>query len=324
MPKLQDEVWAVLRRQGVVARREHPDLTGAIDWLVRGGQLGGVLPGVYAAAEQTDDFRVRVAALARWSADAVIIGAAAARLTFWRSVPVDVIEVATTRRGSYRGFRLTHRAVPQELVVEQHGVRVAVPALAALDLSDTATDAIDQALRSRAATLDGLWDAFQLTRGRRGNAQRLTHLIDSRDEPWSAAERLCHRLLRDAGIRGWESNLPVRSGGHLYFLDVAFPGPGVVVEIDGRLHEDDPEVFENDRWRQNALVLDGWVVVRFTYAMLLNHPEAVLETIRSALAVGQTTRPLTYRTSICREAAPHARIGRRGASTRRISGSAGQ
>ena len=320
MPKLQDEVWAVLRREGVVARRDHPDLAGAIDWLVRGGQLRGVLPGVYAATEQADDFRVRVAALTRWSPDAVVTGTAAARLTFWPSLPVPVIEVATTRRGSHRGFRLSHRAVPDELVMERHGLRVAVPALAALDLSDTASDAIDQVLRSRAATLDGLWQAFELTRGRRGNASRLWHLIDSRDEPWSAAERLCHRLLRDAGIKGWEANLPVRSGGDLYFLDVAFTGAGVVVEIDGRLHEDDPKVFENDRWRQNALVLDGWVVVRFTYSMLVDHPETVLATIRAAVAIGQTTRPLTFRTSICREASPQARARRSVASTRRISG----
>jgi very-short-patch-repair endonuclease len=169
-----------------------------------------------------------------------------------------------------------------------------------------------------------LWEAFELTRGRRGNRQRLRRLIDSRDEARSAAERLCHRLLRDARLTGWEPNLPVRSGGRLYLLDVAFPGAGLVVEIDGRLHEDDPDVFENDRWRQNALVLDGWVVVRVTWAMLTTHPEAVLETIRAALAAARTTRPLTYRGPICREAAPHARRGRRSASRGRISGDAAQ
>ena len=199
MPKLQDEVWAALRRDGVVARREHPDLTGAIDWLVRGGQLRAVLPGIYAAAEQAADLRVRLAALTHWDPDAVVLGAAAARLTFWPSLSVDVVEVATTRRGSYPGFRLRHRSVPEELVTHRHGLRVAVPALAALDLSDNASDAIDQLLLSRAATLDALWEAFDLTRGRRGNAQRLWYLLDSRDEPWSAAERLCHRLLRDSG-----------------------------------------------------------------------------------------------------------------------------
>ncbi|MGI3782692.1 MAG: endonuclease domain-containing protein [Janthinobacterium lividum] len=320
MHRLQDEVWAVLRRNGVIARRDHPELLGAIDWLVRRDQLCRVLPGVYAPTERAEDFRVRAAAVARWSPDAVLTGASAARLTFWPAAPMDLVEVATARRGSYRGFRLVERVVPGELVVEQHGLRLAAPALAALDLSDTTTDAIDQVLRSRTATLDGLWRAFELTRGRRGNCRRLLHLIDSRDEPWSAAERLCHRLLRDAGITGWESNLPVRSGGRLYFLDVAFPGPGVVVEIDGRLHETDLDVFENDRWRQNDLVLDGWVVLRFTWAMLNHHPETVVEKIRAALAAAQAGRPLTYRGSICREADPHARRGRNAASTRRIPG----
>ena len=316
----QDEVWATLRRHGVVARREHPELQGAIDWLVRGGQLRRVLPSVYAPAELADDFGVRAAAATHWDPDAVLTGAAAARLTYWRSVPVDVVELATSRRGSYRGFRLVERRVPPELVTERDGVRVARPALAALDLSGTTSEAIDRVLRSRTATLDGLWQAFELTRGGRGNTERLKHLIDSRDAPWSAAERLCHRLLRESGLSGWESNLPVLSGGRLFFLDVAFARAGLVVEIDGRLHEDDPDVFENDRWRQNALVLDGWVVVRFTWTMLTEHPDAVLATIRAALAMAQTGRPLVFRDSICRDADPHAWRSRRGASNRRIPG----
>ena len=58
-----------------------------------------------------------------------------------------------------------------------------------------------------------------------------------------------------------------------------------MIEIDGRLHEDDPDVFENDRWRQDALVLEGWTVLRFTWRMLEDHPEVVVarveRTIRS-------------------------------------------
>ena len=324
MSKLQGEVWAVLHRESVIARREHPALQGAIDWLVRSGHLRAVLPGIYAPCERAHDLEVRVAALARWDPDAVLTGAAAARLTFWPNAPLDLVDVATSRRGAHAGFRLSSRRVPDELVLERHGTRVALPALAALDLSDTSPDAIDHVLLARAATLDGLWRAFDLTRGRRGNARRLLHLIDSRDEPWSAAERICHRLLRDAGVTGWESNLPVRSGGRLYFLDVGFPGPGVVVEIDGRLHQTDLDVFENDRWRQNALVLDGWIVVRITWVMLTEHPETVLATIRAALATARDGRPLTFRRSICREAAPRARRVRDDASTRRISGKSPQ
>ncbi len=284
----------LVRRDGVVSRREEPLLRTTIDWLVRAGELAPVLPGIYSAAEQTDDFRVRVLALRRWCPDAVLTDAAAARLTFWSSIRVAEIGAASDRQGVHAGFRLVRRTIPDELLREQDGLRMTVPALTALDLCEQGTDGIDHVLRSRAATLAELWRAFELTRGRRGNRQRLRHLIDSRAEPWSAAERLCHRLLHEAGIGGWTANLPVRAGGRNYFLDVAFPDLGVVVEIDGRLHEDDPDVFENDRWRQNDLVLDGWIVVGFTWAMLDKHPDVVLATIRSALEVARSARPLTY------------------------------
>ena len=298
MSKLQDEVRALVRQEGVVSRRAHPDLQGSVDALVRTGELKAVLPGVYAARDHLDDFRVKVAALSCWSPDAVLTGPAAARLTFWPSLRVDLVGAATRRRGSYPGFQLATRHVPEELVLEQRGLRLTTPALTALDLCDQGTDGIDQVLRSGAASLADLWRAFELTPGRRGNRQRLRDLLDSRDEPWSKAERLCHRLLRGAGISGWHPNLPVWAGGRKYHLDVAFPEVGLVVEIDGRLHEDDPEIFENDRWRQNALVLDGWVVVRFTWAMLTKHPEAVLATITEALEGARLGRPTRYRQSI--------------------------
>ena len=242
-----------------------------------------MLPGVYAAADQVDDFRVRVLALRRWCPDAVLTGAAAARLTFRPSARVDLVEVATARQLEQPGFRMVRRRIPDELVWERKGLRLTAPALTALDLGVEDADAIDDVLRTRAATLTGLRQALDLTAGRRGNRQRLRHLLDSRDEPWSAAERLCHRLLRDAGIVGWKANVPVQAGGRCYYLDVAFAGAMLVVEIDGRLHEDDADVFENDRWRQNALVLEGWTVLRFTWAMLRDRPDHVVQTIRSAL-----------------------------------------
>jgi very-short-patch-repair endonuclease len=292
--RLQDEVRTIVRRDGVVSRRDEPPLRSTIDWLIRTGELAPVLPGIYTAAGQTDDFGVRALALRRWSPDAVLTGAAAARLTFWPKIRVAEIDAATDRQAVHAGFRLTRRTIPDELLWERDGLRLTVPALTALDLCEEGADGIDHALRSRAATLAGLWRAFELTPGRRGNRLRLRHLLDSRAEPWSAAERLCHRLLHGAGIEGWTANLPVRAGSRNYFLDVAFPELGVVVEIDGRLHEDDPDVFENDRWRQNDLVLDGWVVLRFTWTMLDQHPDVVLATIRSALEVGRSGRPLTY------------------------------
>jgi very-short-patch-repair endonuclease len=71
--------------------------------------------------------------------------------------------------------------------------------------------------------------------------------------------------------------------GNLYYIDVAFPHLRLAIEIDGRLHEEAEDLFESDRWRQNALVADGWVVLRFTWRMLREHPEAVVAAILQAL-----------------------------------------
>jgi len=45
------------------------------------------------------------------------------------------------------------------------------------------------------------------------------------------------------------------------------------------------EVFESDRWRQHLLVLNGWFVLRFTWAMIEEHPERVIAMVREAIEI---------------------------------------
>ena len=250
------------------------------------GRLVRVLPGTYLPTELKDDFATRSLAVGWWCRDAVIVGAAAARLTFWPDVPVRQIDVA--RRGPEPigpGYRFHRRAIDPEYIVERHGLRVTTPALTAIDLVDEfGGDAVDVCLRSRAARLSDLWAAYAAHPARPGNAERRRMLLDSRDKPWSAAERLSHRLLRSHHLKGWTANLEIRVQGSKYYIDIAFRGARVAIEIDGRLHEDDPSVFERDRYRQNALVLAGWRVLRFTYRMLVDEPDYVIATILAALA----------------------------------------
>jgi very-short-patch-repair endonuclease len=54
--------------------------------------------------------------------------------------------------------------------------------------------------------------------------------------------------------------------GQLFYIDIAFKRQKLAIEIDGRPHESDEDLFESDRWRQNALVADGWRVLRFTWS----------------------------------------------------------
>ena len=279
------DIHALLAANGVIALREHPDLIGSIRWLVRRGDLQAVLPGVYASREAADTFDTRVRAVMAWDSNAILTAETAARVSFWPSIRVPVVRCALKHhREPRRGFQFSRRQVPAELVVSRTGLRYTSPALTALDLCVAlGGDAIDEALRTRATTLEHLHGALELTKARVGNAERRRLLLDSKDEPWSASERKFHRLLRAAGITAWKANRPFIIGGSLFFIDVAFRRVKLAIEIDGRLYHSKSEAFENDRWRQNVLVLDGWCVLRFTSAMIEERPADVIAMVREAL-----------------------------------------
>jgi very-short-patch-repair endonuclease len=290
--KAQSEVDLLVRRGGgLISRRDHPALANTMAWLVRQGKLVPVLPGIYAPPELARNVDVLMRAVSLRHTDAVVLGAAAARASFWPDAPVRTIDVAAaTRLARRQGFTFSRRHIPAELVVERAGLRYTAPALTAIDLATfECADAIDIALRTRAATLEGMNEAVRLTPNRAGNLQRLELLIDSRNEPWSAAERVAHRILRAAGLTGWKTNFPVFLEGRLYYIDIAFPHLKLAIEIDGRLHEEDEDLFESDRWRQNALVADGWRVLRFTWQMLQEHPEVIVAAIVQALISRKVT-----------------------------------
>jgi very-short-patch-repair endonuclease len=124
---------------------------------------------------------------------------------------------------------------------------------------------------------------MELTTARVGNPTRRQLLLDSRSEPWSEAERSLHRLLRAAGITGWQANRAVLLGDLTFYVDVIFRKRKLAIEIDGRLYHNGAEVFETDRWRQNLLVLDGWCVLRFTWTMINERPEEVIAMVRDAI-----------------------------------------
>ncbi len=287
------DIEELLVRDGAIARRDHPGLQSAVRHLLRRGELVAVLPGVYARRDEATTVRTRVRALMLADPDAVVTGQAAAQLSFWPQLPVDRVTAAIrhARPAGPPGFSFVKRNVPSELIVQPNRVRLTSPALTALDLcDDVGGDAIDHALRSRMTTLAHLNEALELTTWRRGNRRRRQLLLDSRDEPWSAAERRCHRLLRAAGISGWRANLPIEIDEQAYFVDVGFKKLKLALEIDGREYHIGIEVFEIDRWRQNRMVLDGWMVLRFTWRMLEDHPDEVVEMVRNALAQREMSR----------------------------------
>jgi very-short-patch-repair endonuclease len=71
--------------------------------------------------------------------------------------------------------------------------------------------------------------------------------------------------------------------------DFAWPESRVVVETDGWAAHGTPYAFRADRARTNALQLQGWTVLRFTWQDLTDRPAQVAATVRRALAARRTT-----------------------------------
>ncbi|HEY5981496.1 MAG TPA: DUF559 domain-containing protein [Microlunatus sp.] len=261
----------------VLARRADLVAVGVIDYALRRREIEAVLPGVYARAHHKAHPEVRIAALRRYEPNAVLLGEAAARLAFWPALDVETVVAAVTRKlAPQAGFRFVRRTVPADWVTEIGGTKVAKPALAALEAGP---DVIDHALREGAITLAEVARAYEATVRWKGHDSRRRLVEESSGNPWSAAERKLHRMLRDAGLTSWQGNYPV--GDHP--VDVAFVAQRLAIEIDGR-HFHGDATFEKDRWQQNALVLAGWRVLRFTWTMIEEYPERVLATVRTALA----------------------------------------
>lgn len=282
-----DDIQRILRSQGVIEVRDHPQLRGAIDWRVRTGDLVPVLPGVYAPAATAKTTATRIAAVPAWDRDAVLTDEVAASVSFWPEVSVPVVRCAVRhQRRPQAGYEFSRRHIPPELVWQYGRLNLTSAALTALDLCERlGGEAIDQALYSRTTTLDLMREALALTTKRIGNPTRRELLLDSRDEPWSEAERELHRLLRKAGITGWKGNKPVRIDGRDIFPDVVFRRLRLVIEVDGRKFHSKPEIFEADRKRQNLLVLHGWRVLRVTANMIRDEPQQVIATIQEAIAM---------------------------------------
>lgn len=99
--------------------------------------------------------------------------------------------------------------------------------------------------------------------------------------PWtlSELERRFLALIRDAGLPEPQANVLV--GGEL--VDFYWPGPKLVVEIDGYRFHKSREQFEKDRRRDAKLQLLGIRVVRLTQRRLELEPEEVIRELLELL-----------------------------------------
>lgn len=281
--------WFLRRQSGVIscAQARTAGLSqDAVDRRVAGGRWERLHPGVYLAADHpyTDEVRIRAAAL--WAGkDAVVHGVSAA---WWHDLGTALpatVEVTVRRDrnpGTQAGVALRRRDLPYPDLVAVRDLWVTDLPLtvleAAVALGPQGSELLDGALQRR-VKFPAVYRAHCRNQGRRGSAEASRLLSVAADRAASHAERLLVRLLRSAGIAGWELGYRVQE----YLIDLALPRQRVAIEVDGWAWHVNADRFVGDRRRQNALVNLQWTVLRFTWHDLAARPEDVVAEVRAAL-----------------------------------------
>ncbi|HSN42819.1 MAG TPA: type IV toxin-antitoxin system AbiEi family antitoxin domain-containing protein [Propionibacteriaceae bacterium] len=273
---------------GLIRITEHPHRARTIRRMAARGTLTRLLPGVYALKSVAHTLDVRTRAVTLWDPNAIITGDAAAALAFGSTRTVATIDVTRSHWAQLpTGYRCHKGRVPPSERVEGNGTTRTSAAWTAVWMAGHDDgETIELALRTRRVTPRGLIGIC--VRMARTPGQRLRRFVVacSQSNPWSAAERLAHRALLDAGITGWFGNWPISLGGTTWPIDIAFPKLRLVFEIDGFEFHNDRRTFEWDHEKANRLTENNWTVFRITWQMLQDKP-AFLARIRAGMAVAR-------------------------------------
>lgn len=278
MPTLDEALHA---GRGLIARGDVPDRQ--LREALRSATIVSLFPGLYCRATQKKDLRIRARALGRYDPSAVMVGRAAAGLTWWKELNVGVIQAARTPGcRPVPGFEWKRQAIPEAHVRREDGFMTTDAALTVLDLIPTlGGKAIDEAFRHRAVTLDELKAALAATPSP-GNDLRRRLLHDSIDRPWSESERGMQSIVRTLALP-WshETNHRVASGMSRAYLDVAFPDLKLGFEVDGHPFHSEPDDFYRDRVRDLELSMAGWAVHRIPSDLVGMDPAFLARAVRA-------------------------------------------
>jgi very-short-patch-repair endonuclease len=149
---------------------------------------------------------------------------------------------------------------------------------------------VDNALAAGIVGIDDLATLFTAIRrpGKPG-VRNLAAILEPRLGDELAAsetelEAILFNALVDAGLPPPEKQFrapwlkPVRGR-----VDLAYGVPQIVIEADSRRWHTLFDAFEADRRRDNAAMLAGWVVLRYTWRMISEEPWTIVKEVREAL-----------------------------------------
>ena len=172
------------------------------------------------------------------------------------------------------------------------GMRVTTVARTIIDLAQERSvrhmsAIVDQLVSREAVDLLEIGAVLGST-GRRGKPGTVTmrEVLEARlgeDQSGSVLERRGRRLIAGAGLPMPVGEYPVPWTTGRRFDD-AYPERRVAIEWDSRRFHGQMASFEADRVRDRDAAVHGWVVVRFTWDDVHNHPSRIVETVGALLA----------------------------------------
>ena len=176
-------------------------------------------------------------------------------------------EVAVVRRS---GFQVTDEAET-------------VMSLAASSDRDRLETLVDSLLARKSCTVDQLARVVAANDGARGVA-RLRPIVECRmpdayQPPTTELERLLYRLLDDPRLPAYSRQMPMSYQKADATVDAYIPAWRLIVEGDGRRWHTRKADHDRDRLRDNEAVAHGYAVLRFSYEMLRDTPETVIDTL---------------------------------------------
>jgi very-short-patch-repair endonuclease/predicted transcriptional regulator of viral defense system len=250
---------------------------------VETGRLLRVYPGVYrVAAVPPSPHGAHMAAVLATG------GVASHRSSAWLlghwDRPPRQVELTLPRPLGWRSDLVTHRLVD----LARHDVTY----VDGIPCTDSARLLVDLGAVCRPKTVEKLFHKmlhgkhtdfdtivsryFQVSRRGRAGAGVLRAILDAYDPSMAPAESdlgvVLLQVLRDHGLPAPVRQHRVVVDGHRYRLDVCYPELKMAMEGDGFGVHSERDAFEEDRVRQNRLVLNGWFVLRYTWRMLLHNP----------------------------------------------------
>lgn len=298
-----DEYFA--RQYGVVtfAQATKGGLTPRmIQQRVESGRWRQIARGIYAITSSPPTWRQQLAAVLLVPPRAVAAGRSAAHLHGFQGFGIPPRpEILVPRTGNAR----TKLARVERSTFFNHvattrvdGFEVTTPAETVAALSNRYSKRIpallDDTIANRSADLGeytGILD--RIAGGRVKGSALLRELVEERSPgayqpPMSELERLSRRLVDRPEVPTATHQHPILGSAGPMIVDTFISLWGLVLEVDGRNYHTRKADFERDRRRDNAAVAQGFVVLRFTWRMVVDDFDYCLETL---LATGHQRSP---------------------------------